>query len=156
MFVSSAAVDEFCANAHLFSCISLKFSFANLPAMWLKEVEENAEKDCLIMLVGNKMDLHEQRTVFVRDGRSFARKNGLAFIETSALDATGVDTAFQRILQEIYKTQTKKQLKAQGGGGDKIAGGQPARGQTISLSQPQDNGGEGAPAKRQGCCGGGQ
>ena len=64
-----------------------------------------------------KMDLHEQRTVFVRDGRSFARKNGLAFIETSALDATGVDTAFQRILQEIYKTQTKKQLKAQGGGG---------------------------------------
>ena len=125
--------------------------------MWLKEVEENAEKDCLIMLVGNKMDLHEQRTVFVRDGRSFARKNGLAFIETSALDATGVDTAFQRILQEIYKTQTKKQLKAQGGGGDKSNGGQqPARGQTISLSQPQDQTGDGAPVKRQGCCGGGQ
>jgi GTPase SAR1 family protein len=139
-----------------FFCLT-KFSIANLVAMWLKEVEENAEKDCLIMLVGNKMDLHEQRTVFVRDGRSFARKNGLAFIETSALDATGVDTAFQRILQEIYKTQTKKQLKAQGGGGDKSAGGsQPARGQTISLSQPQDNSGEGAPARKQGCCGGGQ
>jgi len=73
--------------------------------MWLKEVEENAEKDCLVMLVGNKVDLDDQRTVFVRDGRSFARKNGLAFIETSALDATGVDTSFQRILQEIYKTQ---------------------------------------------------
>ena len=69
-------------------------SFNHVP-MWLKEVEENAEKDCLIMLVGNKMDLTEQRTVFVRDGRAFARKNGLAFIETSALDATGVDTAFQ-------------------------------------------------------------
>eukprot|EP00578_Thalassiosira_sp_NH16_P011694 CAMPEP_0181125808 /NCGR_PEP_ID=MMETSP1071-20121207/27260_1 /TAXON_ID=35127 /ORGANISM="Thalassiosira sp., Strain NH16" /LENGTH=246 /DNA_ID=CAMNT_0023211301 /DNA_START=53 /DNA_END=790 /DNA_ORIENTATION=+ len=102
-------------------------SFNHVP-MWLKEVEENAEKDCLIMLVGNKMDLHEQRTVFVRDGRSFARKNGLAFIETSALDATGVDTAFQRILQEIYKTQTKKQLKSQGGGA----------GQTISLSSNQN------------------
>ena len=117
-----------------------------------------AEKDCLIMLVGNKMDLHEQRTVFVRDGRSFARKNGLAFIETSALDATGVDTAFQRILQEIYKTQTKKQLKAQGGGGggdnkaSSSGGGGPARGQTISLSSPQD---AAAQQQRKGCCGGG-
>jgi Ras-related protein Rab-11A len=111
-------------------------SFNHVP-MWLKEVEENAEKDCLIMLVGNKTDLNDQRTVFVRDGRSFARKNGLAFIETSALDATGVDTAFQRILQEIYKTQTKKQLKnvnrvieGQVGASD---GFQAGRGQTISL-----------------------
>lgn len=107
--------------------------------------QENAEKDCLIMLVGNKMDLSEQRTVFVRDGRSFARKNGLAFIETSALDSTGVDTAFQRILQEIYKTQTKKQLKnANGAMGNNASamnmnGGQGvSRGQAISLhTQPE-------------------
>lgn len=88
--------------------ITNRRSFENVPT-WLKEVEENAEKDCLIMLVGNKMDLEDARQVDVRDGRSFARKNGLAFIETSALDATGVDTAFQRILQEIYNTQTSKQ-----------------------------------------------
>jgi len=135
-------------------------SFNHVP-MWLKEVEENAEKDCLIMLVGNKMDLNDQRTVFVRDGRSFARKNGLAFIETSALDATGVDTAFQRILQEIYKTQTKKQLKSAGGRNDAAgaaspAAGQsggPARGQTISLTaQPEPS--QGA-TKKGGCCAGG-
>ena len=119
--------------------------------MWLKEVEENAEKDCLIMLVGNKMDLQEQRTVFVRDGRSFARKNGLAFIETSALDATGVETAFQRILQEIYKTQTKKQLKnvngkSNGAGGP---GSTPSRGQAIQL-QPEDPNGE--DKVKNGCC----
>jgi len=114
-------------------------SYNHVP-MWLKEVEENAEKDCLIMLVGNKMDLDEQRTVFVRDGRSFARKNGLAFIETSALDATGVDTAFQRILQEIYKMQMKKQLKRVGGmgGADDQKPGAVSRGQTISLhTQPE-------------------
>merc|ERR1711966_363513 len=107
------------------------------------------------------MDLHEQRTVFVRDGRSFARKNGLAFIETSALDATGVDTAFQRILQEIYKTQTKKQLKSQGGGGGAVGGGgkegaQPARGQTISLSSQNEVGVMENQQRKQGCCGGGQ
>ena len=120
--------------------------------MWLKEVEENAEKDCLIMLVGNKMDLQEQRTVFVRDGRSFARKNGLAFIETSALDATGVDTAFQRILQEIYKTQTKKQLKNTNGkvNGGAVGSGMPvSRGQAIQL-QPEPAGDQ--PKAKNGCC----
>lgn len=120
-------------------------SFNHVP-MWLKEVEENAEKDCLIMLVGNKMDLNDQRTVFVRDGRSFARKNGLAFIETSALDATGVDTAFQRILQEIYKTQTKKQLRSANGAVGSSSSVAPngagqggvSRGQAISLhTQPE-------------------
>ncbi len=125
-------------------------SFNHVP-MWLKEVEENAEKDCLIMLVGNKMDLQEHRTVFVRDGRSFARKNGLAFIETSALDATGVETAFQRILQEIYKTQTKKQLKNSQGKTDANAGStQVSRGQTIQL-QPDKWSGEVATTKN-GCC----
>mmetsp|Transcript_7385 Transcript_7385/g.14725 ORF Transcript_7385/g.14725 Transcript_7385/m.14725 type:complete len:129 (+) Transcript_7385:728-1114(+) len=128
--------------------------------MWLKEVEENAEKDCLIMLVGNKMDLNDQRTVFVRDGRSFARKNGLAFIETSALDATGVDTAFHRILQEIYKVHTKNHLKsinARDDGGGAVSGrgaaAQPARGQAISLSaQPEP---QQLQQAKGGCCAGG-
>ena len=114
------------------------------------------------MLVGNKMDLSEERAVFVRDGRSFARKNGLAFIETSALDSTGVDTAFQRILQEIYKTQTKKQTlgekKTGGNNGDNGVGGggTPGKGQTIHLgattgedfSMPNQQ-------QQKNCCGGG-
>ncbi|KAI2493518.1 Rab-like small GTPase [Fragilaria crotonensis] len=130
-------------------------SFNHVP-MWLKEVEENAEKDCLIMLVGNKTDLNDQRTVFVRDGRSFARKNGLAFIETSALDATGVDTAFQRILQEIYKTQTKKQLKnvnraTEGHSGGTGDGFQAGRGQAISLHNPPEPE-HMQPQKSGGCC----
>uniref|UniRef100_A0A7S1E3R5 Uncharacterized protein n=1 Tax=Thalassionema nitzschioides TaxID=33649 RepID=A0A7S1E3R5_9STRA len=105
------------------------------------------------MLVGNKTDLNDQRTVFVRDGRAFARKNGLAFIETSALDATGVDTAFQRILQEIYKTQTKKQLKnvnrateGAGGGGDF----RPGHGQAISLHAAPEP--EQVQQQKGGCC----
>ncbi len=35
----------------------------------------------------------------------------MAFIETSALDATGVDMAFQTLLQAIYVTHLGKQLK---------------------------------------------
>lgn len=78
--------------------------------VWLKEIRDHAEEDCRVMLCGNKCDLVDQRRVTEREGRAFARSNGLAFIETSAKDATGVDDAFTRTLEEICKTQGKKQL----------------------------------------------
>lgn len=78
--------------------------------VWLKEIQDNAEEDCRVMLCGNKCDLESSRRVSEREGRVFARDNGLAFIETSAKDATGVDDAFTRTLEEICRTQQKKQL----------------------------------------------
>ena len=42
-------------------------------------------------------------------------RNNFSFIETSALDKTNVETAFQNILTEIYKIVSQKQLDSQGG-----------------------------------------
>ena len=42
---------------------------------------------------------------------AFAEQHNLAFIETSALDASGVDVAFQNILTEIYRLMNKKQMQ---------------------------------------------
>jgi len=39
-----------------------------------------------------------------------AEKEGLSFIETSALESTNVESAFQRILSEIYRIVSKKAL----------------------------------------------
>uniref|UniRef100_A0A8C7XAT0 RAB11a, member RAS oncogene family n=1 Tax=Oryzias sinensis TaxID=183150 RepID=A0A8C7XAT0_9TELE len=50
------------------------------------------------MLVGNKSDLRHLRAVPTDEARAFAEKNGLSFLETSALDSTNVETAFQTIL----------------------------------------------------------
>ena len=41
------------------------------------------------------------------DAKDFAEDNNLAFIETSALDATNVDLAFETILIEIYRIVRK-------------------------------------------------
>lgn len=43
-------------------------------------------------------DLRHKRAVSTEDAMTFAEKNNVAFIETSALDATGVDEAFRQIL----------------------------------------------------------
>jgi Ras-related protein Rab-11A/Ras-related protein Rab-11B len=52
------------------------------------------------------------RAVSTEEAMAFAEKHNLAFIETSALDSTGVETAFQRILTEIYRLMSSKSMQA--------------------------------------------
>ncbi|KAK8530101.1 hypothetical protein V6N13_102978 [Hibiscus sabdariffa] len=79
---------------------------------WLKELRDHADSNIVIMLVGNKTDLKHLRAVSTEDGQSYAEKEGLSFIETSALDATNVEKAFQTSLSEIYRIISKKSLSS--------------------------------------------
>ena len=45
--------------------------------------------------------------------QAFCERENLSFIETSALEATNVEQAFQRILTEIYHIVSKKALAAE-------------------------------------------
>jgi GTPase SAR1 family protein len=65
---------------------------------WLKELRDHADANIVIMLVGNKSDLKHLRAVPTDEAKAFSEKQGLSFIETSALDATNVELAFQNIL----------------------------------------------------------
>ncbi|XP_019371664.1 PREDICTED: ras-related protein Rab-11A-like [Gavialis gangeticus] len=80
---------------------------------WLRELQDHADVNIVIMLVGNKSDLRHLRAVPTDEAKSFAEKNGLSFIETSALDSTNVETAFHNILTEIYRIVSQKQMAGQ-------------------------------------------
>merc|ERR1719217_1265098 len=80
---------------------------------WLRELRDHAEANIVVMLVGNKSDLKTQRAVETSEAMAFAEQHNLAFIETSALDASGVDVAFQNILTE-YRLMNKKQMQEEG------------------------------------------
>ncbi|KAK8699274.1 hypothetical protein V6N13_115364 [Hibiscus sabdariffa] len=86
-------------------------TFENV-SRWLKELRDHADSNIVIMLIGNKTDLKHLRAVATEDGQSFAEKEGLSFIETSALEATNVEKAFQTILSEIYRIISKKSLSS--------------------------------------------
>jgi small GTP-binding protein len=89
---------------------------------WLKELRDHADANIVIMLVGNKSDLNHLRDVSREDAAAYAEKEGLSFIETSALEATNVESAFQNILTEIYDIVSKKAL-ADGQGDDDAGAG---------------------------------
>jgi Ras-related protein Rab-11A len=80
---------------------------------WLKELRDHADSNIVIMLVGNKSDLKHLRGVPTDDAQAFSEKEGLSFIETSALESTNVEKAFQRILTEIYRIVSKKALASE-------------------------------------------
>lgn len=78
---------------------------------WLKELRDHADSNIVIMLVGNKSDLRHLRSVQTEDAQAFCEKEGLSFIETSALESTNVELAFQNILTQIYKIVSVKQME---------------------------------------------
>lgn len=80
---------------------------------WLKELRDHADSNIVIMLVGNKSDLRHLRAVPTEEAKAYAERNGLSFIETSALDSTNVEQAFTNILTEIYRIVSQKQLEQQ-------------------------------------------
>jgi Ras-related protein Rab-11A len=84
---------------------------------WLKELWDHADSNIVVMLTGNKIDLRHLRSVAVEDAANFAESEGLFFIETSALDATNVEKAFQTVLAEIYRIISKKSLSSESGSG---------------------------------------
>ena len=52
-----------------------------------------------LMLIGNKLDLAKSREVPTDQASQYAEKEGMAIIETSALDSTNVTTAFEAIIK---------------------------------------------------------
>ncbi|XP_068888377.1 ras-related protein Rab-37 isoform X2 [Aphelocoma coerulescens] len=80
--------------------ITSKMSFDNIRA-WLTEIHEYAQKDVVIMLLGNKADVSSERAVRTEDGASLAREYGVPFMETSAKTGMNVELAFLAIAKEL-------------------------------------------------------
>ncbi|KAL8150832.1 hypothetical protein V2J09_020640 [Rumex salicifolius] len=99
---------------------------------WLKELRDHADANIVIMLIGNKTDLKHLKAVATEDAESFAEKEGLSFIETSALEATNVEKSFQTILSEIYRYMSKKSLSS-----NQQAPANIKEGQTIEISNTE-------------------
>lgn len=115
-------------------------------ARWLEELRSHADNNIVIMLIGNKTDLGTLRAVSTEDAKEFAEKEGLFFLETSALEATNVESAFYTVLTEIYRIVSKKSLTAneeQGNGNAALLTG-------TKIVIPAD--GQEVPVAKKGCC----
>ncbi len=84
--------------------VTEKESFEALN-FWMKSFKENANKDAICLIIGNKIDLKDKRIIEYNEGKNFAEKYGVKFIETSAKSAEGVNEAFYSVAKEIYDNE---------------------------------------------------
>ena len=83
------------------------------------------------------------------EAAAYAEKHNCCFIETSALDSTNVEEAFEQILTEIYRSMSQRNAGANGA----AAGGAPApQLQSSSPIKLDDNNNKPPPKKGSQCC----
>ncbi|XP_075310001.1 ras-related protein Rab-37 isoform X3 [Odontesthes bonariensis] len=109
--------------------ITSKPSFDNIRA-WLTEIHEYAQKDVVIMLLGNKSDMTAERVVKKEEGERLAKEYGVPFMETSAKTGVNVELAFLAIAKgEAYPSYHWARGKVHPG---QVAG--PSQGHTETVN----------------------
>lgn len=77
---------------------------------WLDELRQHTDDKIVLMLVGNKVDLRHLRAVEKETATELAAEHKMHFVETSALNATNVDVAFESTLRKIYESIREDEL----------------------------------------------
>jgi len=93
-----------CVGALLVYDITRHNTFNDIEGYWLKDFKRYVKKEGSYILIGNKMDLDDQRTVPEEEGRKFAEEiKASDFIETSAKFNQNVDLAFKNLVYQILR-----------------------------------------------------
>lgn len=85
---------------------------------WINSIKNTARKNASMLIIGNKSDLNEDREVTTEQGKQFAAKNGIDYLETSSKMHIGVDEAFETLVKKILE-----QREIEEGLSDKNEGG---------------------------------
>ena len=88
------------AGALLVYDVTSRDSFNNVST-WLNNARALANPDISIVLVGNKLDLTQEREVNYMEASQFCQDNDLMFLETSALTNEGVEDVFLKCARKI-------------------------------------------------------
>ena len=82
--------------------ITRRESFVSLSD-WIEDCKNSSPKTVVMVLVGNKCDLAQNREVNEEEGREFAEKHGMLFFETSAKAGQNVEEVFKQSATLIAK-----------------------------------------------------
>ena len=120
---------------------------------WVDELRQHTDDKIVLMLVGNKVDLLHLRAVEKETATEYARQNHMHFIETSALNATNVDVAFESTLRKVYDVIKETEAERQELENEHVAmlGRGKVNGErTVNLKE--ETGAERGPLSKPSCC----
>ena len=89
--------------------LTCKESF-NHVKNWINEAKEH-KNDIKTILVGNKLDLEDEREVDKETALKFAEKNNLKYLETSAKNGKNINNSFKEMIALILNDKTEQEIK---------------------------------------------
>ena len=75
---------------------------------WINEIKDLNDKNIILGIAANKIDLFDKKVVSNEEGEKFAKDNNLEFFETSAYNYESIEKVFNR-LGEIYLEKLKEE-----------------------------------------------
>ncbi len=97
--------------------ITNKDTFNDIMNYWIPELKENAPKDTILALAGNKSDLYLEEQVNDNEGKNLAKNINAIYLRTSAKLNSSIDELFNNIgnkylnpEMEIISNLTKEEM----------------------------------------------
>ena len=80
--------------------ISNYSSFESIQS-WIEDCKSQSSKSILLILIGNKTDLNDDRQVTYEEGEQFAKRNNMIFLESSAKTGYNIKEIFHKSVKQI-------------------------------------------------------
>lgn len=91
------------ANAAMLVFDLTQYSTFTAMKRWVEELQKNVDDPMVLAVIGNKLDLMEERQVDAEEGRVYATKIGASYHETSVLQSDGIENLFLSIGAGLLK-----------------------------------------------------
>lgn len=91
------------ANAAMLVFDLTQYSTFTAMKRWVEELQKNVEDPMVLAVIGNKLDLMEERQVDAEEARVYATKIGASYHETSVLQSDGIENLFLSIGAGLLK-----------------------------------------------------
>ena len=113
--------------------------------MWFEQIESHADAGIAKILVGNKIDLADERKISAEQAKQMAEGQGMKYYDASAKENINIDVFMDDLMKQVYQ--------------NKFGGGEPVERPTIKLKKKDMVGetggaeeGTGNKKKKGGCC----
>ena len=87
--------------------ITKQESFDNVKT-WMNSIYKHADPSIAKVLVGNKIDLEEDRVISKQEATKIAQEHGMDYFETSARDNVNIQELLQYIMEKVYENMLAK------------------------------------------------
>lgn len=109
-------------------------SFKNVRK-WMESIDEHADSNICKVMVGNKIDLVNERKITLQEAKETARSFNMEYFDASAKKNEGVKEVFETLMTQVWKKKN---------------GGEIEERQTFTMKREEAN--QDVQTKKKGCC----